>query len=187
MRSIRLRAAAEKVSAGAVLGIGGGKTLIPPSAGAFYERPGVAIAPTIAFLPTHRAAHSRLFIPMPVSFDRYLLLPHNPNIWSLSIAQIGGRAGASVTAGIGDALATRFEARACPTRSGATTMAGGKCTQVALALAELCWQHADRRRRKAMLAAERGVTPALERVIEANTYLKAGRRKRRFIAAHAIY
>lgn len=31
-----------------------------------------------------------------------------------------------------------FEARAC-SRSGATTMAGGKCTQAALALAELCY------------------------------------------------
>jgi hypothetical protein len=53
-----------------------------------------------------------------------------------------------------------------------TTMAGGKCTQAALALAELCYNTLLEEGEKAMLAAEQHVvTPALEHVIEANTYL----------------
>ncbi|VFS32461.1 glycerol dehydrogenase [Escherichia coli] len=49
----------------------------------------------------------------------------------------------------------------------ATTMAGGKCTQAALALAELCYNTLLEEGEKAMLAAEQHVvTPALERVIE---------------------
>lgn len=47
-------------------------------------------------------------------------------------------------------------------------MAGGKCTQAALALAELCYNTLLEEGEKAMLAAEQHVvTPALERVIEA--------------------
>lgn len=41
-------------------------------------------------------------------------------------------------AGMGDALATYFEARACQ-RSGATSCAGGKTTEAAMALAKLCF------------------------------------------------
>ncbi len=93
-----------------------------------------------------------------------------------------------LAAGIGDALATWFEARAC-SRSGATTMAGGKCTQAALALAELCYNTLVEEGEKAMLAAEQHVvTPALERVIEANTYLSGvGFESGGLAAAHAIH
>ncbi|MBU0248816.1 bifunctional L-1,2-propanediol dehydrogenase/glycerol dehydrogenase, partial [Escherichia coli] len=93
-----------------------------------------------------------------------------------------------LAAGIGDALATWFEARAC-SRSGATTMAGGKCTQAALALAELCYNTLLEEGEKAMLAAEQHVvTPALERVIEANTYLSGvGFESGGLAAAHAVH
>ncbi len=81
-----------------------------------------------------------------------------------------------------------FEARAC-SRSGATTMAGGKCTQAALALAELCYNTLLEEGEKAMLAAEQHVvTPALERVVEANTYLSGvGFESGGLAAAHAIH
>lgn len=66
---------------------------------------------------------------------------------------VAGAPARLLAAGIGDALATWFEARAC-SRSGATTMAGGKCTQAALALAELCYNTLIEEGEKAMLAAE---------------------------------
>ena len=43
-----------------------------------------------------------------------------------------------IVAGMGDALATYFEARACQ-RSEATSRAGGNTTGAAMALAELCF------------------------------------------------
>ncbi len=71
-------------------------------------------------------------------FDSYLMLPRNPNMVIVDTQIVAGAPPRLLAAGIGDALATRFEARAC-SRAGATTMAGGKCTQAALALAELCY------------------------------------------------
>ena len=67
-------------------------------------------------------------------------------------------------------------------------MAGGKCTQAALALAELCYNTLIEEGEKAMLAAEQHVTPALERIIEANTYLSGvGFESGGLAAAHAIH
>ncbi len=68
-------------------------------------------------------------------------------------------------------------------------MAGGKCTQAALALAELCYNTLVEEGEKAMLAAEQHVvTPALERIIEANTYLSGvGFESGGLAAAHAIH
>ena len=83
-------------------------------------------------------------------------------------------------AGMGDALATYFEARACQ-RSGATSCAGGKTTEAAMALAKLCFDTLMEEGVKAKIALEAGVcTPAVEKVIEANTLLSGiGFRKRR--------
>lgn len=68
-------------------------------------------------------------------------------------------------------------------------MAGGQCTQAALALAELCYNTLLEEGEKAMLAAEQHVvTPALERVIEANTYLSGvGFESGGLAAAHAVH
>lgn len=68
-------------------------------------------------------------------------------------------------------------------------MAGGKCTRAALALAELCYNTLLEEGEKAMLAAEQHVvTPALERVVEANTYLSGvGFESGGLAAAHAIH
>lgn len=166
----RLRGIAETAQCGAILGIGGGKTLDTAKALAHFMGVPVAIAPTIASTDAPCSALSVIYTDEG-EFDRYLLLPNNPNMVIVDTKIVAGAPARLLAAGIGDALATWFEARAC-SRSGATTMAGGKCTQAALALAELCYNTLLEEGEKAMLAAEQHVvTPALERVIEANTYL----------------
>ena len=122
------------------------------------------------------------------SVTAMLLLQNNPNMVIVDTKIVAGAPARLLAAGIGDALATWFEARAC-SRSGATTMAGGKCTQAALALAELCYNTLLEEGEKAMLAAEQHVvTPALERVIEANTYLSGvGFESGGLAAAHAVH
>ncbi|EDV6028528.1 glycerol dehydrogenase [Salmonella enterica] len=153
----RLRAVAEKSQCGAVLGIGGGKTLDTAKALAHFMNVPVAIAPTIASTDAPCSALSVIYTDAG-EFDRYLLLPHNPNMVIVDTQIVAGAPARLLAAGIGDALATWFEARAC-SRSGATTMAGGKCTQA-----------------------------ALERVIEANTYLSGvGFESGGLAAAHAIH
>ncbi len=52
------------------------------------------------------------------------MLPRNPNMVIVDTQIVAGAPARLLAAGIGDALATWFEARAC-SRSGATTMAGG--------------------------------------------------------------
>ncbi|WP_174484844.1 glycerol dehydrogenase [Escherichia coli] len=198
----RLRGIAETAQCGAILGIGGGKTLDTAKALAHFMGVPVAIAPTIASTDAPCSALSVIYTdegefdrylllpnnPNMVMFDRYLLLPNNPNMVIVDTKIVAGAPARLLAAGIGDALATWFEARAC-SRSGATTMAGGKCTQAALALAELCYNTLLEEGEKAMLAAEQHVvTPALERVIEANTYLSGvGFESGGLAAAHAVH
>lgn len=183
----RLRAVAENARCDAVVGIGGGKTLDTAKALAHYMAVPVAIAPTIASTDAPCSALSVIYTD-DGEFDRYLLLPHNPNMVIVDTKIVAGAPARLLAAGIGDALATWFEARAC-SRSGATTMAGGQCTQAALALAELCYNTLREQGEKAMLAAEQHVvTPALERVVEANTYLSGvGFESGGLAAAHAIH
>lgn len=183
----RLRGIAETAQCGAILGIGGGKTLDTAKALAHFMGVPVAIAPTIASTDAPCSALSVIYTDEG-EFDRYLLLPNNPNMVIVDTKIVAGAPARLLAAGIGDALATWFEARAC-SRSGATTMAGGKCTQAALALAELCYNTLLEEGEKAMLATEQHVvTPALERVIEANTYLSGvGFESGGLAAAHAVH
>ena len=132
----RLKKLADSADCLAVLGIGGGKTLDTAKALAHFMDVPVAIAPTIASTDAPCSALSVIYTDSG-EFDRYLMLPHNPNMVIVDTKVVAGAPARLLAAGIGDALATWFEARAC-SRSGATTMAGGKCTQAALALAELC-------------------------------------------------
>ncbi|ELY3729682.1 glycerol dehydrogenase [Cronobacter sakazakii] len=183
----RLRKLADSARCTAVLGIGGGKTLDTAKALAHFMAVPVAIAPTIASTDAPCSALSVIYTDSG-EFDRYLMLPHNPNIVIVDTQVVAGAPARLLASGIGDALATWFEARAC-SRSGAITMAGGKCTQAALALAELCYNTLLEQGEKAMLAAEQHVvTPALERIIEANTYLSGvGFESGGLAAAHAIH
>ncbi|MBS1206994.1 MAG: gldA [Proteobacteria bacterium] len=183
----RLRGLAENAHCGAVLGIGGGKTLDTAKALAYFMHVPVAIAPTIASTDAPCSALSVIYTDNG-EFERYLLLPNNPNRVIVDTKIVASAPARLLAAGIGDALSTWFEARAC-SRSGAKTMADGRSTQSALALAELCYNTLLEEGEKAMLAAEQHVvTPALERVVEANTYLSGvGFESGGLAAAHAIH
>jgi len=183
----RLRSVAEKARCGAILGIGGGKTLDTAKALAHFMRLPVAIAPTIASTDAPCSALSVIYTDSG-KFERYLMLPKNPEMVIVDTRIVADAPARLLAAGIGDALATWFEARAC-SRSGGKTMAGGQSTQAALALAELCYNTLVEEGEKAMLAAEQHVvTPALERVVEANTYLSGvGFESGGLAAAHAIH
>ncbi|HXJ43373.1 MAG TPA: iron-containing alcohol dehydrogenase, partial [Bryobacteraceae bacterium] len=93
-----------------------------------------------------------------------------------------------LTAGMGDALATWFEARVC-VEGGVRNMRGGASTRSALALAELCYKTllADGVAALEGLKAQE-TTPALERLVEANTLLSGlGFESSGLAAAHAVH
>jgi glycerol dehydrogenase len=90
-------------------------------------------------------------------------------------------------AGMGDALATWFEARACA-KSGATTTAGGMSSYSALCLAELCYKTLIEFGAQAKAdAVAKNPSEAFERVVHANTYLSGiGFESGGVAAAHGI-
>ncbi len=108
----RLRGIAETAQCGAILGIGGGKTLDTAKALAHFMGVPVAIAPTIASTDAPCSALSVIYTDEG-EFDRYLLLPNNPNMVIVDTKIVAGAPARLLAAGIGDALATWFEAR-CP-------------------------------------------------------------------------
>ena len=183
----RLCAIAKEAGCEGVLGIGGGKTHDTAKAVAFYQHLPVAIAPTLASTDAPCSALSVIYTDSG-EFESYLMLPKNPEVVIVDTQIIARAPARLLAAGIGDALATWFEARAA-SRSSSTTMAGGPATTTALALAELCYQTLLEEGEKAMFAVNcQVVTPALERIVEANTYLSGvGFESGGLGAAHAVH
>lgn len=114
----------------------------------------VAIAPTIASTDAPCSALSVIYTDEG-EFDRYLLLPNNPNMVIVDTKIVAGAPARLLAAGIGDALATGLKrvlalvAARPPWRAASA--------QAALALAELCYNTLLEEGEKAMLAAEQHV------------------------------
>ena len=170
-----------------VIGIGGGKIFDTAKAVAYYAGTPVFICPTIASTDAPCSALSVVYTEEGI-FEKYLFLPANPNLVLMDTDIITKSPVRLTVAGMGDALATYFEARACK-RSGATSCAGGKTTEAAMALAKLCFDTLMEEGVKAKIALEAGVcTPAVEKVIEANTLLSGiGFESAGLAGAHAIH
>lgn len=183
----RVKAIAEQNKVGAIVGVGGGKTLDAAKAIAYYAKLPVIICPTIASTDAPCSALSVIYTDEG-AFESYLFFPHNPERVLVDTEIVAHAPTRLLAAGIGDALATWFEARACA-NSGASTMAGAKVSPTALALAKLCYDTLIENGRKAMLAVHnKVVTPAVERVVEANTYLSGvGFESGGLAGAHSVH
>ncbi len=170
-----------------VIGVGGGKLLDTAKAVAHYLKLPIVIVPTIASTDAPCSALSVIYTEEGV-FEEYLVLPKNPEIVIMDLDIVASAPARFLVAGMGDALATYFEARAAQA-SNATNMAGLLPAKSAFALAELCYTTLLEDGYKAKLAAEQKVvTQAVENVIEANTYLSGiGFESGGLAAAHAVH
>ncbi len=170
-----------------VVGIGGGKIHDTAKAAAYYAGAPVVIVPTIASTDAPCSALSVIYTDEGV-FERYLFLPANPTVVLVDTDIVAAAPARLLVSGMGDALATYFEARACQA-SGASNCVGGKVTLAAMSLARLCYETLLADGLKAKLAVERHVcSKAVENVIEANTYLSGvGFESGGLAGAHAIH
>ena len=170
-----------------IVGVGGGKTLDTAKAVAYDLSLPVVIIPTIASTDAPCSALSVIYTENG-AFERYLVLPHNPDVVIVDTALIARSPARFLVAGMGDALATWFEADSCRIRR-AANMTGRPGTMTAYALARLCYDTLLDYGTLAKAAVEtESVTPALEHVVEANTLLSGlGFESGGLAACHAIH
>ena len=133
----RVKALFEEMQGDVIIGVGGGKTHDTAKAAGYYAQKPVVIVPTIASTDAPCSALSVIYTEDGV-FEKYLFLPSNPNIVLVDTDVVSKAPARLLAAGIGDALATYFEARACM-QSQADNCVGGKPTKTAMALAKLCY------------------------------------------------
>lgn len=170
-----------------VVALGGGKVIDTVKAVAQATDAKTIIVPTIASNDAPCSAVSIIYTESG-AFDHILYLKQNPNLVLLDSEIIAKAPVRLLIAGMGDALSTWFEADACFTSS-SQNEAGGRCTLSALALAKLCYDtilefglSASNSCRSKM------VSPALERVIEANTLMSGlGFESAGLASAHSIH
>ncbi|CAH2214985.1 glycerol dehydrogenase [Tepidibacter aestuarii] len=183
----RLKAIVEEKGCDMIVGIGGGKTLDTAKAIAFYTEYPVMVVPTIASTDAPCTALTVIYTEEGV-FDEYLFLPTNPAIVLMDTKIIAGAPARLLVSGMGDALATYFEVRACK-HSNELSLLGAYVTEAAFALAELCYKTLLSDGVKAKLAVENNVSnTSVEKIIEANTYLSGvGAESGGLAAAHSIH
>src|SRR6266571_5064036 len=183
----RVKAAAGESRARVIVGAGGGKVLDTARAAAADLNLPVVNCPTVASSDAPCSALSVVYTDEGV-FQEYRIYRKNPDLVLVDTHVIAQSPPRLLVAGMGDALATWFEAKTCVEGS-IRNMRGGASTQSALALAELCYQTLLNDGAEALRAIEtRVVTPALEHLVEANTLLSGlGFESSGLAAAHAIH
>ncbi|CAG8999895.1 MAG: Glycerol dehydrogenase [Candidatus Celerinatantimonas neptuna] len=183
----RLEAITQDIKANVIVGIGGGKTLDCAKSVAYYQKRPVILYPTIASTDAPCTALAVIYKENG-EFDRYLFLPQNPDAVIADTEILASAPIRFFAAGVGDALATYFEARACYQSDGINLVLK-KPSRTGLGLSKLCYELLCENVESAMDAVKNRVTtPALEQTIEATIYLSGvGAEAGGLAAAHAIH
>ena len=183
----RVKAAGRELGARTIVGAGGGKVLDTARAAAAGLGLPVVNCPTVASSDAPCSALSVIYTDEGV-FQEYRFYRKNPDLVLVDTEVIAQAPPRLLVAGMGDALATWFEARTC-VAGHVKNMRGGGSTNSAAALAELCYKTLLEDGAAALRAVEtKVVTPALERLVEANTLLSGlGFESSGLAAAHAVH
>ncbi len=179
--------AVQETGADVVVGVGGGKTLDTAKAVSHGAGRPVVVVPTIASTDAPCSALSVIYT-ADGAFKRYLFLPRNPDAVVVDTSIAAQAPTRFLVSGMGDALATYFEAESC--RWGRRpNMTGNYGNLAAFSLARLCYDILLEYGVQAKNACDQGiVTPALEKIVEANTLLSGiGFESGGLASAHAIH
>ena len=134
----RGKAAARQSDARIIIGAGGGKVLDTARAVASDLNLPVVNCPTVASSDAPCSALSVVYTDEGV-FQEYRIYRRNPDLVLVDTEVIARSPARLLVAGMGDALATWFEAKVC-VDGNVRNMRGGASTRSALALAELCYR-----------------------------------------------
>jgi glycerol dehydrogenase len=183
----RVKGAVREATARVIIGAGGGKVLDTARAAAADFNLPVVNCPTVASSDAPCSALSVVYTD-DGSFEQYRIYRKNPDLVLVDTQVIAQSPPRLLVAGMGDALATWFEAKTC-VDGNIKNMRGGASTQTALALAELCYRTLLNDGADALRAVQiQVVTPSLDRLVEANTLLSGlGFESSGLAAAHAIH
>ena len=182
-----VKSAAQLAKAAVIVGAGGGKVLDTARAVAAELDLPVVNCPTVASSDAPCSALSVIYDDKGAVVD-YRVYARNPDLVLVDTSVIACAPPRLLAAGMGDALATLFEARTA-VRGHVKNMRGGASTRSALALAELCYRTLIEDGIDALAATQnQSVTPALERIVEANTLLSGlGFESSGLAAAHSVH
>ena len=183
----RLTQVAKQQACEVVVGMGGGKVIDTAKAVGYQAGARVGIVATIASTDAPASAVSVIYTPEG-AFSRYLFLPRNPELVLVDTRVIAMAPVRFLVAGMGDALATWFEADACR-QSHSPNQCGGLGTLAGYSLARLCYDTILEYGVTAKTSCEQKVvTPALAHVVEANTLLSGlGFESGGLASAHSIH
>jgi len=183
----RVQTAGRQHGARTIIGAGGGKVLDTARAAAAGLSLPIVNCPTVASSDAPCSALSVIYTPQG-EFQEYRFYPKNPDLVLVDTQVIAQAPPRLLVAGMGDALTTWFEARTCVSGH-VRNMRGGASTRTAAALAELCYKILLEDGPAALQAVRsKAVTPALERLVEANTLLSGlGFESSGLAAAHAVH
>ena len=177
----------KRVDADVVVAVGGGSVIDTVKAAGYLAGIRWANCPTVASTDAPCSALSVIYTEEG-EFEEYRFFPRNPDLVLVDSQVVANAPVELLVAGVGDALATWLEARATA-RSNSKTMAGGLPTVTGTALAQLSWDVLwDNALQAVDAVRDHEVTPAVEKVIEANTLLSGlGFESGGLAAAHAIH
>jgi glycerol dehydrogenase len=177
---------ARAFAADVVAGVGGGSALDTAKAVSHQIDSVLVTIPTVA---SNDAPCSAVVVQYDESHQLagFIKLKRNPDLVLVDSKVIAEAPVRFLAAGMGDAMATWFEADTCVKLSG-KNVHDGLSTSAALSLARLCYDILMENGVSAKLAVDRkAVTPAVEKVIEANILLSGlGFESGGLAAAHAI-
>jgi glycerol dehydrogenase len=183
----RVAAIIKKKNVDVIVGMGGGKTIDTAKISADRANIPVIVVPTIASTDAPCSGCAVVYTGQGM-FDSVYYQKSNPAAVLVDTEIIARAPVRFLVAGMGDALATWFEAKSCcDTRS--ENACGGLNTLTGLNLARLCYDTLIQYGVLAMLAAERQIiTPPLEHIIEANILLSGiGFESGGLASAHSIH
>lgn len=154
-----------------IIAVGGGKCIDAGKCVAFRLGVPVVICPTVASTDAPCSAVSVMYTKDGVGKGPEFF-PNSPALVVVDTRIIADSPIRHFIAGMGDALATYYEARTCFQNPAGRSMVGARITIAALAIAELCAKTVFADGRRAVEAVKRGeIDSSVERIVEANTLL----------------